>query len=595
MSFGWSASDIASLVKLAYTTTQGARAACGQYDELTRQVSSLHTILKRLHLEVAKPESSITRQESYGRELKSIAAGCDEVLTQVDKILVKYNALSEQERSARRLWKKIRFGSGVVADVAELRSRVTYYTSALSLFLNLISVGTVGAVEKKMDQAGGDLRDIKAAVNHITAHFLATERQEGSVLTTYTNDDRDAWRELRRRLIKAGFRDSLVRKHMDTIMAYVKELGDKGALDDTIDDEVGSPTDLTHEPDDSERSWGADQRAGSSSYSAQGKAPVIEDGVHEERPPVSEVKVQPSHPSEPSTRTKTSDTRGGYSGLIYKDEPSEGSSSSTLAAKSCQPGRVDGQNLRPSPQSYEQNIQETKPYGKADLLKPETLHYHRSMALARAFKSELVFISRNLTFAAFIAEHTNIHKVDVNPRWRVDWSLSSLFYTIRSIQLRVMFMLDPYGYFGTARHPEIPNRARIRNSTTWQAVGHLIYFRFPDPPAPINVGYIDSLNIRSVTALCSLFAKDYIRAHIRNPLRSLERAVERLLRWRTEFDKSMPRARGKLQQYYGEHALSKLKDPVEWDEVTYSRLLDGLRALKSPLYRRIDQKGRLSR
>ena len=204
MSFAWSASDIASLVKLAYKTTQGARAACGQYDELTRQVESLHTILKRLHLEVARPESCINRQESYGGELESIAAGCDEVLTQLDKILVKYNALSEQERSSRRLWKKIRFGS-VVADVAEIRSKVSYYTSALSLFLNLVSVGTVGATENKMNQAGGDLRDIKAAVNHITAHFLATERQEGSVLTAYTNDDREAWRELRRGLVNAGF------------------------------------------------------------------------------------------------------------------------------------------------------------------------------------------------------------------------------------------------------------------------------------------------------------------------------------------------------------------------------------------------------
>ena len=367
MSFGWSASDIASLVKLAYTTTQGARAACGQYDELTRQISSLHTILKRLHLEVAKPESSINRQESYGRELKSIAAGCDEVLTRLDKILVKYNALSEQERSTRRLWKKVRFGSGVIADVAELRSRVTYYTSALSLFLNLISVGTVVAVEKKMDQAGGDLRDIKAAVNHITAHFLATERQEGSVLTTYTNDDRDAWRELRRGLVKAGFRDSLVRKHMDTIMAYVKELGDKGVLDDTIDDEAGSPSDLAHESDDSERSWGADQKAGLSSharFSAEGKAAVIGNEYHEECPQVSEVKVRPSHPSEPNSRTKTSDTRGADSFLLYNDESSphrsEGSSSSSLAAKDCQPGKGDGQNLRPSPQPYEQKIQETK-------------------------------------------------------------------------------------------------------------------------------------------------------------------------------------------------------------------------------------------
>ncbi|CAO1604198.1 hypothetical protein XANCAGTX0491_007763 [Xanthoria calcicola] len=588
MSFGWSASDIASLVKLAYKTTQGARAACGQYDELTRQVASLHTILKRLHLEVAKPESSFNRLESYGRELKSIAAGCDEVLTQLDEILVKYNALSEQERSTRRLWKKIRFGSGVVADVAELRSRVTYYTSALSLFLNLISVGAVGAVEKKMDQAGGDLRDIKAAVNHITAHFLATERQEGSVLTAYTNDDRDAWRELRRGLVKAGFRDSLVRKHMDTIMAYVKELGDKGVLDDTIDDEAGSPTDLAHGSDDSERSWGADQKAESSShvrFSAEGKAPVIEDEDHEERPPVSEVKIRPS---QSNSRIKTSYTRAADSGLLSNDgsspHRSEKSRSSSPAEQNCQPGRGDGQNLRGSPQPYEQKIQETKRYEIEDLLKPETLRYYSFPALAS--RSDLVFLDDS-GLPAFIAEHTIMHKIRNISCSEIPAPLGTLWGILRSILLRVMFLIDRYGYFGTARHPEIPNRAKTRNFTTWQAVIYLLHLRCPSITTAIDVGFINSLDFCRVTILCSMFAADYIRSIGRRndilgyPLRH-RKLIEDMLDWLIVFDESMPRARGELQQYYNEDALSELKDPVEWDEVIYLRLLQGVRDLESP-------------
>ncbi|KAL8818349.1 MAG: hypothetical protein Q9223_003000 [Gallowayella weberi] len=244
MSFGWSVSDVASLVQLAYRTAQGARAACGQYDELTRETSSLHIVLNRLHLEVAKPGNPINKQRgigSYAQDFESIATGCEEALTLLDKILVKYSALSEQERSVRKLWQKVKFGNGAIINVAELKSKVAYYTSALSLFLNLVAVGTVGDVELKMDQAGGDLKEIKAAVNHITAHLLATERKERSVLTAYTNDDKDAWRELRRGLLRAGFRGSLVRKHMDTIMAYVKELGDEGVLDDIKTDEPASP------------------------------------------------------------------------------------------------------------------------------------------------------------------------------------------------------------------------------------------------------------------------------------------------------------------------------------------------------------------
>ncbi|KAL8784313.1 MAG: hypothetical protein Q9195_009092 [Heterodermia aff. obscurata] len=233
MSFGWSVSDIALLVRLAYRTVEGARAACGEYDELTREVTGLHNVLNRLQKEARKPSSFLNRPgETYRQELEPLSSCCKHILTQLDTILVKYNALSERERSARKLWKQVRFGSGAVADVADLRSKIASCNASLSLFLNLVSLGTVGEVERKMNQAGGDLTNIKIAVNGIVARLSATAGREESVLTAYTNDDKDAWRELRRGLVKDGFRGSVVRKHMTTIMDYVKELGDRRVLDE---------------------------------------------------------------------------------------------------------------------------------------------------------------------------------------------------------------------------------------------------------------------------------------------------------------------------------------------------------------------------
>ncbi|KAL9028977.1 MAG: hypothetical protein Q9180_007087, partial [Flavoplaca navasiana] len=376
MSFGWSASDIALLVKLAYKTTQGARAACGEYDELTRETSSLHTILNRLSLEVAKPDSSINRQRSYGRELESIGTGCQEVLTQLDKILVKYNALSEQERSARRLWKKIRFGSGVVADVAELRSRVTYYISALSLFLNLVSVGGVGAVEKKMDQAGDDLRDIKTAVNEITAHLLSTERREGSVLTTHTNDDKDAWRELRRGLVKAGFRDSLVRKHMNTIMAYVKELGDRGILDDIHSDKADSP--INPELKECGESSDENQKAVSTlclrSYVREDNPSANpEDGNQVEHLPQSEDESPTSPSDELGSRSKVWVAFEGDSGLLSNDRasanPSKRPSKSIFTVLHYQSNKLNEQQFQLYPQLLLQDFSKKVNFLKLDNLR----------------------------------------------------------------------------------------------------------------------------------------------------------------------------------------------------------------------------------
>ena len=96
------------------------------------------------------------------------------------------------------------------------------------------TAGSVGRVERKMKESGGELKNIGIAVNGIAAHLLsqAGKYQEGSILTNYSDDDTDVWKEFRRELIKDGFRSSLIHRHKSTIIAYVKELGSSGSLDD---------------------------------------------------------------------------------------------------------------------------------------------------------------------------------------------------------------------------------------------------------------------------------------------------------------------------------------------------------------------------
>ena len=179
------------LSQSAWKVAQNSRKACGEHDELTREVTSLHIVLKRLEHEAAKPESSMNGlNNTYRKEIEAIADGCHRVLKILDQILEKYNALGEEERSGRKLWQKIKFGNGQMADLADYRSKVVYYTSATSLYLNMISIGTMGSVEKQMNASGGDIRDIKQAVNGITAHLIAQDHTRGSVLTAYPDDDK---------------------------------------------------------------------------------------------------------------------------------------------------------------------------------------------------------------------------------------------------------------------------------------------------------------------------------------------------------------------------------------------------------------------
>lgn len=234
MSFGFSVSDLVQLVQLAFRTVQNSRKACGEHDELTHETSSLHTVLRRLQQEASKPECPINRHgDSYREELATLTSGCGRVLNAMDKVLEKYNALGDQEKSIRKLWQKVRFGNGQMVDIGDLRSKISYYTSALSLFLNMLSVGSIGRVEKQMDEAGGELREIRLAMHSITAHLMNAADKEGSVLTAYADDDKAVWREFRRELIHDGFSSSIIRRHKNTIQDYVKELGSRGFFDET--------------------------------------------------------------------------------------------------------------------------------------------------------------------------------------------------------------------------------------------------------------------------------------------------------------------------------------------------------------------------
>jgi hypothetical protein len=86
---------------------------------------------------------------------------------------------------------------------------------------------------------------MKVSIDGIASRLASSH--EGSILTSYGDDDKAAWKELRRALHREGFEDSFVRENRNSIMGYVKELGDKGAFDeaapsvlisDSVDDEI---------------------------------------------------------------------------------------------------------------------------------------------------------------------------------------------------------------------------------------------------------------------------------------------------------------------------------------------------------------------
>ncbi|CZR57781.1 uncharacterized protein PAC_07670 [Phialocephala subalpina] len=234
MSFGFSIGDFIALTQLASKVVSGARSACGAHDELTREVTSLEIVLRLLQREVTKPKSILKSDNAEQKhELATLVEHCNKVLKVLNGILEKYNGLSEEKRRVTKFWKKVRFGNGEMQDLSKIRLELSTHTNVLTMFLNLSTVGSLGKVEEHMVNHSEELRAVRRSVNWVTASMQANAgHKEGSVLTSYANDDKAFWKEFRRELVNDGYSSDVWRKHKTLIKDYVKELGNRGALDE---------------------------------------------------------------------------------------------------------------------------------------------------------------------------------------------------------------------------------------------------------------------------------------------------------------------------------------------------------------------------
>jgi Fungal N-terminal domain of STAND proteins len=231
MSFGFGVADVLTLVQLAYATFDGAKKACGEHDELTQEMSSLVTVLDQVQSEISDPESPINMARGHRRkELENHVEGCLRHVRQMNAILTKFNALSNAERGSGPLWQKVRFGNGAVKDIAQIRIKISTYTTAITISLTLLSLGSRGEAERQLSRQRGQLRGITESINLLVAK-MNSPAYEGSIWTKCTDDDVDFWRDFRRQLVKKGYKSRVIRNHQSLIQAYVRELESSGVFD----------------------------------------------------------------------------------------------------------------------------------------------------------------------------------------------------------------------------------------------------------------------------------------------------------------------------------------------------------------------------
>jgi hypothetical protein len=198
MSFGASPADILAVVTLCKSLYRECRAAGGEYDEISHEVRSLHTVLHHLEYEVAALDSPLNRDRSiWTRRLAPTIADCDSTLKQLGALVVKYGSNGAASGS-----RKPKFGSDEMDQLGAIRVKLISQKRSLTAFLDSIQLpeSNMGA---NLDNTGGQLDTILDKVDAIAAR-LGQRHDDHS---------REAWKQFRRELIAEGFSSEVLQQN----------------------------------------------------------------------------------------------------------------------------------------------------------------------------------------------------------------------------------------------------------------------------------------------------------------------------------------------------------------------------------------------
>ena len=203
----------------AYTVAQReltnltGKLATNEFNEISREVASLHTAIKEVSDEVQNPQSVLNRScDSKKSELETILVNCRSALGSLDALLGKYRSLSSDRP---RTLDRLRFGS---KDLARIRGQLALNTNTIELFLVGLGTSSLGRIEERLDELVAEMRSGKRESTNI-------------IIFGDNNEARDVhWLRLAAELRHGGMSSEDINAHQNGIRAYLQEQAEKYQL-----------------------------------------------------------------------------------------------------------------------------------------------------------------------------------------------------------------------------------------------------------------------------------------------------------------------------------------------------------------------------
>lgn len=144
MSFGYSVGDFIAAGQLTWAVYRACKDAPGEFQELARELSTLHTIFHELEDEAKSPTSLLNRR-GVGRkaELDGLMDNLNGVLGEIEDIVKRYRSLG---RDQKKTWHRVGFAN---EDLAGLRAKLSIHISSINLFIGALSAGSLAGLAQK--------------------------------------------------------------------------------------------------------------------------------------------------------------------------------------------------------------------------------------------------------------------------------------------------------------------------------------------------------------------------------------------------------------------------------------------------------------
>ena len=215
MSFGFGVTDFLTLTSLAWNVYKDCKSASAEFREVGNEVISLHTSLRELQDECEDKDSILnSNQEDKKRTLNVLVQNCIEVLKELQQLLTRYRSLGTNQK---RAWDRVKFGS---EGIQEIRNKLMFHTSSLTLFLTTLETTSLRRMEKKIDDLAAQIR---AGCHEPSIVSLC---DDADVL-----EQENSWRLLLNEL-SDDFSMDEIQKHKDEIKLYIRELVDRGDFEE---------------------------------------------------------------------------------------------------------------------------------------------------------------------------------------------------------------------------------------------------------------------------------------------------------------------------------------------------------------------------